>query len=137
MQSPLVHHHLLVRAVCKHRFTKSFNLDDALFELVEAINMKVLAGPFSTYCMSYDYNEGWSGTVIIETSNITFHSWQHNGVVQLDVYSCAPFDVETVVDWLRQFRCEKIDYKFLDREKGFTEISNESDTTKFRVVAKQ
>ena len=82
--------------------------------------MKILAGPTTAWC-PVEGNRGWSGTVIIETSSITFHSWMesHYPVIQLDVYSCKDFAVDTVLLWLRQFDPERIDYKFLDRETEF------------------
>jgi S-adenosylmethionine/arginine decarboxylase-like enzyme len=73
---------------------------------------------------------GYSSTCIIETSSITFHSWMesHYPVIQLDVYSCKDFEVETVLMWLRQFDPERIDYKFLDREHDFKAVKDDTIT---------
>lgn len=127
MEPTLRHRHLLVRAEVNSPPPKDYDLKSELESLVRHIDMKILAGPTVAYC-PVPGNMGWSGTVIIETSSITFHSWQesHYPVIQLDVYSCKDFAVDTVLMWLRQFEPERIDYKFLDREHDFKEIKTDS-----------
>ena len=125
MEPRLQHKHLLVRAEVNSPPLKDFDLGSELQSLVRHIDMNILAGPMTAWC-PVEGNVGWSGTVIIETSSITFHSWTeaHYPVIQLDVYSCNDFEIATVLLWLRQFEPERIDYKFLDREAGFEEITN-------------
>jgi S-adenosylmethionine/arginine decarboxylase-like enzyme len=38
------------------------------------------------------------------------------------VYTCGVFDPNIVFDWLQQYNPTKIDFKYLDRENGLTEI---------------
>ena len=123
MRPALQHKHLLVRAEVNSPPLQDYDLAPALQQLVQEIEMKTLSGPHTVWC-PVEGNMGWSGTVIIETSSITFHSWteSHYPVIQLDVYSCKDFEVNTVLRWLRQFDPESIDYKFLDREQGFQTI---------------
>ena len=123
----LKHRHLLVRAEVNSPPFESFDLEAELRSLVRHIDMKILAGPTTAWC-PVEGNKGWSGTVIIETSSITFHSWIESEypVIQLDVYSCKDFEIETVMLWLSQFDPERVDYKFLDREHCFTEIRSNS-----------
>lgn len=125
MQPNLQHKHLLVRAEVNSPPQRDFDLRTEIESLVKHIDMKILAGPMTAWC-PVEGNVGWSGTVIIETSSITFHSWTeaHYPVIQLDVYSCKDFEIDTVLMWLHQFDPERIDYKFLDREAGFQEIMN-------------
>jgi len=120
MKPTLKHRHLLIRAEVNSPPQREFDLGSELRSLVKHIDMKILAGPTTAWC-PVEGNRGWSGTVIIETSSITFHSWMesHYPVIQLDVYSCKDFAVDTVLLWLRQFDPERIDYKFLDRETEF------------------
>ena len=127
MQPLLAHKHLLVRAEVNAPPMEGYDLTLELASLVHHIDMKILSGPHTAWC-PVEGNKGWSGTVIIETSSITFHSWieAHYPVIQLDVYSCKDFDVNTILLWLRQFEPERVDYKFLDREHCFTEISSGS-----------
>ena len=129
MKPHLHHKHLLVRPEVNSPPLKDFDLKSELESLVRHINMKILSGPHTAWC-PVKGNEGWSGTVIIETSSITFHSWteSHYPVIQLDVYSCKDFSIKTILLWLSQFEPEKIDYKFLDREHNFREILDEQIT---------
>ena len=120
MVPKLQHKHLLVRAEVNSPPLQDFDLEPELRSLVQHIDMKILSGPHTVWC-PVQGNTGWSGTVIIETSSITFHSWteSHYPVIQLDVYSCKDFEIETVLMWLRQFEPERVDYKFIDRENEF------------------
>ena len=85
--------------------------------------MKILIGPFAKYC-EMEGNRGLTVATIIETSHVIMHSWDEKvpANVQLDVYTCGDFDPEIVFNWLQQFNPTKIDYKYLDREHGLTEI---------------
>ena len=123
MKPHLQHKHLLVRAEVNSPPLKGFDLKTELESLVQHIDMKILAGPMTAWC-PVEGNMGWSGTVIIETSSITFHSWteSHYPVIQLDVYSCKDFEIKTIMMWLQQFDPERVDYKFIDREHDFREI---------------
>jgi len=123
MRPHLAHKHLLVRAEVKSPPLEMDNLDLMLRNLVKMIDMKILAGPMTAWC-PVEGNTGWSGTVIIETSSITFHSWieDHYPVIQLDVYSCKDFKVSTVMQWLQVFDPTKVDYKFIDRENEFVDL---------------
>ena len=127
MQPHLQHKHLLVRAEVNSPPLQNYNLKAELESLVRHIDMKILSGPHTAWCPVVG-NTGWSGVVIIETSSITFHSWVETEypVIQLDVYSCKDFEIETVLMWLQQFDPERVDYKFLDREHNFTEIGANS-----------
>jgi S-adenosylmethionine/arginine decarboxylase-like enzyme len=129
MKPHLHHKHLLVRAEVNSPPLKDFDLKSELESLVRHIDMKILSGPHTAWC-PVEGNIGWSGTVIIETSSITFHSWteSHYPVIQLDVYSCKDFSIKTILMWLSQFDPEKVDYKFLDREHNFREILDEQIT---------
>lgn len=124
----------MVRAEVKSPPLEMDNLDLMLRNLVKMIDMKILAGPMTAWC-PVEGNTGWSGTVIIETSSITFHSWieDHYPVIQLDVYSCKDFSVSTVMRWLQVFDPTKVDYKFIDRETGFRTI----EVNKRNVVLKE
>ena len=123
MTPHLQHKHLLIRAEVSAPPLEMDNLDLMLENLVNMIDMKILSGPHTAYC-PVPGNTGWSGTVIIETSSITFHSWLEADypVIQLDVYSCKDFEIATVLKWLSAFAPTKVDYKFMDREHGFTEL---------------
>jgi len=70
-------------------------------------------------------NKGITGFAIIETSHIVLHTWDEDtpAILQLDVYTCSDLEIDLVFNALSLFRPITTDYKFLDRESGFTEIS--------------
>tara|TARA_X000001382_G_scaffold98245_1_gene72656 strand:- start:618 stop:1052 length:435 start_codon:yes stop_codon:yes gene_type:complete len=126
MHPHLQHKHLLIRAEVNspplNDFTKE-RMDAEIASLIRKIDMEILSGPHSAYCLDTG-NLGWSSTAIITTSSITFHSWSETGVIQLDVYSCKDFRIKDVFTWLAQFDIERLDYKYLDRENGFTTLAD-------------
>ena len=48
-------------------------------------------------------DDGMSGFIIIATSHVSLHAWPPYGMVNLDLFSCEPFEVEAVI----RFACEK------------------------------
>ena len=127
MNPRLVHKHLLVRAEVNSPPLYNYSsdgLNKEIKNLIKHIDMEILSGPHSAYCEEPG-NLGWSSTAIITTSSITFHSWTETGVIQLDVYSCKDFRIRDVFTWLAQFDIERLDYKYLDRERGFTTLADD------------
>src|SRR5579883_3312631 len=45
---------------------------------------------------------GYSGFVIIATSHVSLHAWPPYGMVNLDIFSCEPFEIETVVNFAKE-----------------------------------
>jgi len=117
------HKHLIVRAEVKKPPTDQKWAHAWLTELVSKIGMQICQGPITTY-LNVPGNRGLTGIVIIETSHIALHCWDETdpGLLQLDVYTCGPLPTEIIFNEIKQFEPVKIEYKFLDREKGLTEI---------------
>ena len=120
------HKHLIVRADigwCPQE--KDLNkISDWIRSLIKKIDMKLLAGPYTTYVNEKD-NKGMTSVAIIETSHIALHIWDevNPGLMQLDVYSCADFNPSDVFDKVNKlFQTLKLEYKFLDREKELVEV---------------
>lgn len=93
-----------------------------LLHLVNVIGMKVLSGPHVAEVTEVAGNLGTTGVVVIETSHIAVHFWTETGLMQLDVYTCGPFDKGDIFDELQVFEPQRIEWKFLDREHGLHEI---------------
>jgi S-adenosylmethionine/arginine decarboxylase-like enzyme len=120
----LTHKHLIIRAEVTKPLTSIYHTCLFLEELIDRVNMKVLHGPVAEYCNTKG-NRGITGFAIIETSHVVVHVWDENSpaLVQLDVYSCAPFDPENLISFvLDKLDAVKINYKFLDRDSELTEI---------------
>ena len=122
----LVHKHLIVRAKVNKPPTNERWAEDWVNILVEKIGMKVLVGPFAKY-LDVEGNRGLTVAAIIETSHVVMHVWDEGepALIQLDVYTCGPLDTSIIFNELKTFDTVQIDYKYLDREHGLTEIELE------------
>ena len=120
------HKHLIVRADigwCPQEEDLN-KISDWIRGLIKKIDMKLLAGPYTTY-VNEKGNKGMTSVAIIETSHIALHIWDEvsPGLMQLDVYSCADFNPPDVFDKVNElFQTIKMEYKFLDREKELVEV---------------
>jgi S-adenosylmethionine/arginine decarboxylase-like enzyme len=121
------HKHLIVRADigwCPKEEDLN-RISDWIRSLIKKIDMKLLAGPYTTY-VNEKGNKGMTSVAIIETSHIALHIWDEKnpGLMQLDVYSCADFLPDDVFNEINtMFKTVKMEYKFLDREKELVEVS--------------
>ena len=121
------HKHLIVRAdICWCPAAEDENrVSDWVRALIKRIDMKLLAGPYTTY-VSEVGNKGLTSVAIIETSHIALHIWDESdpGLMQLDVYSCAEFDPQDVFDAVNDvFQTKRLEFKFLDRENELVEVT--------------
>ena len=118
----LVHKHLIIRAEVNNPPKNPSWCHQWMRELVEKIGMKICQGPIVSY-VDVPGNRGLTGVVIIETSHIAMHVWDepNPGLIQLDVYTCGPFEPTTIFEELKQFDPVKVEYKYLDREHGLEE----------------
>ena len=116
----LEHKHLLIRAEvtdCPMRDDLGYVLS-WMNNLINKIDMKLMQGPNITY-VDQEGNRGITCMALIETSHIVLHIWdeQSPGLFQLDVYSCKSFDLNIVINCLKEaFKISKMQYKFLDRK---------------------
>lgn len=119
----LVHKHVIIRAEVTNPPTDETLTSNDVKALIEAIGMKILMGPYAKYC-NMKGNRGLTVATIIETSHVIIHTWDETdpAMIQLDVYTCGVFDPNIVFDWLQKYNPTKIDFKYLDRENGLTEI---------------
>ena len=120
------HKHLIVRAdIAKCPQEEDLNkISDWIRGLIRKIDMKLLAGPYTTY-VNEKGNKGMTSVAIIETSHIALHICDEAvpGLLQLDVYSCANFNPQDVFEKVNEiFQTVKMEYKFLDREKELVEV---------------
>ena len=120
------HKHLIVRAdIVKCPKEDDLNkISDWIRLLIKKIDMKLLAGPYTTY-VNEKGNKGMTSVAVIETSHIALHIWDEvkPGLMQLDVYSCANFNPKDVFEKVNEmFQTIKMEYKFLDREKELLEV---------------
>lgn len=119
----LVHKHLIIRAEINNPPRDTDWVIGWLKELTGKIGMKICMGPISAY-VDVPGNRGLTAVVVIETSHMAIHVWDEKspGLIQMDVYTCGKLDTDIIFKELEQFDPVKLEYKYLDREHGLTEI---------------
>ena len=124
MNKVLVHKHIIIRAEVLDPIINKTKSVKFLRRMIKAIGMKAMYGPVASYS-KMPGNKGLTAFAIIETSHIAMHIWDETNpaLVQLDVYTCGPFEPQSVLDLLQELKPTKVELKYLDREKGFTELT--------------
>ncbi len=117
MGTVLEHKHLIVRAELNSPPQCTTAIEVWMRKLVEAIDMKILMGPYSVYSDMVG-NRGLTAVTIIETSHIALHVWDEcePSLAQLDVYTCSKLDIQEVLKAIQLWNPNKVEYKFIDRE---------------------
>lgn len=122
----LVHNHVIIRAEVRRPFTKPKKVKKWLKNLVADIGMKICkhGGPHVDYVDSPG-NCGIAGVVMIETSHISIHVWDQleKPLVQMDVYSCAPFAIGIIQNYLDYMMPFNYHIVMLDRAKEIKVVS--------------
>ena len=114
----IVHHHLIYQAQvgiedCGANSQKV--LEQFLYDLLEEIDMKCLIPPQ----LKLSHKKAWTGIMGIITSHIAFHYWTVEKYVQLDIYSCKPFDRRKAINFINNFwKASNVQTLFIDRETG-------------------
>lgn len=119
----MFHKHLIIRAEVNRPPQDPDSINQWMRELVEEIDMRILMGPYSTYC-EVTGNRGLTAVTIIETSHIALHVWDEPepALMQLDVYTCSTLDPYEVIESISQFEPSKVEMKYLDREHNLIEL---------------
>lgn len=120
-----VHKHIILRIEANKPPTET-ELGPWVANLVDKIGMKLLAGPISADITTIPGNCGPTCVCIIETSHIACHVWNETtpALIQLDVYTCGPFNPKVVLEHIQVWSPTKVEYKLLDREFGLFEIES-------------
>ena len=125
----IFHKHLLVNAKINKPMNSENDAIDFLTALVNAIDMKIIKGPFASY-VDKPGNRGLTAIVMIETSHIAFHIWDEDtpGLMQFDLYTCGKLDTDHVFHTLNQwFDIESMEWQLFDRENGFVLENSDSN----------
>jgi S-adenosylmethionine/arginine decarboxylase-like enzyme len=113
------HKHIIIRAEVNDPPQKNDGESLVLWikHLIDKIGMKLLHGPHFAY-VDVEGNKGLTAVAIIETSHIAVHVWEEAfpALMQLDVYTCGPFDPQIVFNFLKAFSPVSVEWKYIDRE---------------------
>jgi len=87
-------------------------------ELVVAIDMVAFGEPWIERFATHDLSKsGISFCQMIETSNITGHFVDADGNFYVDVFSCKPFNNDTVVEVVdKYFKPQKVRMHYISRD---------------------
>lgn len=120
------HKHLVLNARIGNPIAEEQEAIDFLTNLVNAIDMKIIKGPFAHY-VDAEGNRGMTATVMIETSHIAFHIWDEKDPAELkfDLYTCGALDAGQVLQILdNQFAFSFVQWMLFDREDGFKQLGH-------------
>ena len=98
---------------------------EGLYQLLETmpdrIRMTRIMPPYVfRHATSKGQVTGFSGFVLIAQSHISIHTFPSRHVVNADIFSCEPFDVEDALAALRvAFRPQRVEWHLLDRGREF------------------
>ena len=113
------HLHLLVKGYIANPPKTDKILNVWLTQLVNEVDMKVVAGPTSVY-VSEPGNEGVTGTITLATSHAAIHVWDAEtpAMFQFDIYSCKDYDPNVVLNHIDEwFDLKEVYWSFIDRNK--------------------
>ena len=124
----MFHKHLIIRAEINDPPQDPEIITVWMKNLVDSIDMKILMGPYSTYC-DVSGNRGLTSVAIIETSHVALHTWDEvlPALMQLDVYTCSTLDPYEVIEAITEFDPVKVEMKYLDREHDLVEVPFPND----------
>ncbi len=61
-------------------------------------------------------DDGMSGFIIIATSHVSLHAWPPYAMLNLDIFSCEPFDVDVVARFAcAKFQTQDIEVRAIER----------------------
>ena len=122
----LYHQHLLLRAYVKNPPKEESVLNKWMTDLVSDVKMKVAVPAKSAY-VNDEGNKGLTGSINIQTSHFAIHIWDELEIpkIEMDLYSCSCFELETVLNKLKEFDLVSYYYMMIDRNKiPFTVIES-------------
>ena len=113
-----LHNHILINGRVNYPPQDIDQTIQWLRDLVDAIDMKIVQGPFASY-VDKEGNRGLTAAVMIETSHIAFHVWDEEtpALLQFDLYTCSTLPVPTVLTMIDEFM-EFESYKYVVYERA-------------------
>lgn len=111
------HKHVLIKAYVNNAPQESEEeLNTWMTSLVKDIDMKEVF-PARSKFVALEGNRGLTGSINIETSHIAIHIWNEESpnLVQMDVYSCKDFQVETILNKLKEWNLVNYHCWLIDR----------------------
>jgi S-adenosylmethionine decarboxylase len=122
MQNEFWGYHLILDChACDVQSIKSYdNVYNWITGLVKDIDMEPIGEPRIEYTAAeFPDKAGFTAIQVIVTSSIVAHFIDSTGDVYIDVFSCKPFDNDTVIESINKaFNPKKIRPNYLTRQAG-------------------
>lgn len=111
-------HLVLDMGGCNENISRKGSIRAFVVELVDIIDMVAFGEPIIEHFATHSPEAaGYSLVQLIETSAISAHFSDHNRDVYLDVFSCKPFDRDSVIEVVDKYFDPKTIYMLsLERE---------------------
>jgi S-adenosylmethionine/arginine decarboxylase-like enzyme len=118
------HNHLMAMVRIGSPVVHEEYIERWMRNLVADLGMEILIPPKAVYCETIG-NRGMTCICAINTSHIVVHTWDEDEpTMQLDVYTCAPLELDVVWKAVDKFNPIQLKYKFYDRQGGFTLVED-------------
>ena len=106
--------HLMIDGETTQEVSKE-EIKHILTDLPPRIDMHILNGPH--IMQGIPENPGYTGIEVIDKSHISIHTFTENNTISIDVYSCKPFNVKKVVEYIKnRIEFEEITTRTITRE---------------------
>lgn len=119
----LAHKHLILNGRIR-TVDNAEQIARSLTDIVALVQMKVLRAASVVHCWEPD-NVGYTGDILLTTSHMLWHDWtctDGRSDFRYDLYSCAPFVPQDVVQFLEQRHgLQHYNWKFFDRDYSILE----------------
>lgn len=80
------------------------HMETFLRVMVQELDMVAMTDPWVMWCDTNDPQKiGYSGYILLQDSNISFHMCSATAEAYFDVFSCKPYDPEIVYDLIQKF----------------------------------
>ena len=124
--SHIIHQHNLIKLIKPLKFTSEKHVNDWLTYLTKYVLKMQICFPARAIYIDIPGNEGFTGQIGLVTSHMSIHTWDKDDYSQIDIYSCACYNMEEVIDYINTtLQPEKILSVEFDRqdERIYTNVS--------------
>lgn len=120
-----IHKHLIVSGTLRTPPSNTTYVEDWFCRMVAAVDMNILIPPKIVYSTNPG-NEGLTGIVCIDTSHSAIHIWNEKEVpfFKFDLYSCKEFDINVVLELLKEFDPYYMYYSVIDRTNSIEHVDS-------------
>jgi S-adenosylmethionine/arginine decarboxylase-like enzyme len=97
--APAIYRQRMILEGVRHAPFSAQDIEEYLVALSRTCDMEALIDPVTHRSERY----GWSGWIHWEASGAHFYAWEHPVFFSVDIYTCAPFDPETVAQFTAEY----------------------------------